>query len=49
MGTEGTLSRNGPWWGSAMGDLWRNLPSHPTAGDSVEAVSGHGCCAFLPV
>lgn len=49
MGTEGTLSRNGPWWGSAMGDPWHNLPSHPPAGDSVEAISGHGRCAFLPV
>ena len=38
MGMEGTLPQNGPWRGSALGDPCGTLPSHPRAGDSVEAV-----------
>ena len=38
MGMEGTLPQNGPRRGSALGDPWGTLPSHPRAGDSVEAV-----------
>lgn len=38
MGMEGTLPQNGPQQGSALGDPWGALLSHPGAGDSMEAM-----------
>lgn len=49
MGMEGTLPQNGPQQGSALGDPWGALLSHPGTGDSTRPWSSHGCCTFLPL